>query len=235
MKILLACRVGTDDVRDADVAAALEEVRRVPELHEWWVAQQKFHASAQESFRSAPVPENLRDQLLARTKIIRVDWWRRPVSLGAAAAIVLLFVLAGVFFQRPRQDTFAVFRSRMVGNVLRQYSMSITTNDMAQVRQHLASRQAPADYELPSKLNELPVIGAGVLSWGDRRVSMVCLDSKRRGMLFLFIVDAASITAVPKQLEFAPVRSLQTVSWTNEGKTYVLAGSMEAKELAQFL
>ncbi|HMJ91245.1 MAG TPA: hypothetical protein VK530_15600, partial [Candidatus Acidoferrum sp.] len=91
------------------------------------------------------------------------------------------------------------------------------------------------DYELPPKLNDLPLMGAGVLSWRDRRVSMVCLDSKRKGMLFLFVVDTSSLKAPPLQQEVAPVGSLNTVSWTAGGKTYLLAGSLEKEELTQLL
>jgi hypothetical protein len=236
-RVLLACRSETSGAPESDVAAALEEVQRVPELREWWNAQQRFHSAAAESIRGVPVPENLRDRVLARTNIIHVHWWRRPAVLSVAAAIVLLLLAAGILFQqqRPRDDTLAIFRARMVGKVMRQYSMSITTNDLLQVRQHLASRQAPADFQLPQPLTELPLMGAGVLSWRDRHVAMVCLDSKRKGMLFLFVVDAASLHGLPVQPEFKPISSMNTVSWTAAGKTYVLAGNLEPEELVQLL
>jgi hypothetical protein len=234
-QILLACRVDTDDVRDADVAAALEEVRRVPELLEWWQTQQQFQAVMRGNFRQIEPPTDLRDKILARVKVIRVAWWRRPATLAAAAAIALLLAVAAALLRPPPQDTFAVFRSRMVGYVLRQYAMSITTNNVSQVRQHLASRNAPADYELPPKLDNLPLVGAGVLSWHDQQVSMVCIDSKSKGMLFLFVVSASSLKQSPATLDFAAVRSLNTVSWTAGGKTYVLAGNLNAEELKALL
>jgi hypothetical protein len=234
-EILLACRVGIDDVREAEIAAALEEVRRVPELREWWQAQQQFQAATRESFRGIEPPQGLRDQIIAQTKIIKVSWWRRPSTLAAAAAIAMLLVATGIFLRPAPQNTFTVFRSRMVGNVLRQYAMSITTNDPVQVRQHLASRKAPADYELPPKLGELPLVGAGVLSWRDQQVSMVCIDSKRRGMLFLFVVDTSSLKEPPLATRFASVRSLTTVSWTSAGKSYMLASSLSEEELKSLL
>jgi hypothetical protein len=103
--------------------------------------------------------------------------------------------------------------------------MDIVTNDMAQIRQFLATNNAPADYVLPQNLARLPAMGAGVLSWRDRRVSMVCLDSGAQGTVFLFVVDGSAVRGTPRQREFAHVSELNTVSWTEGGKAYVLAGS----------
>lgn len=113
----------------------------------------------------------------------------------------------------------------MVGNVLRQYTMDIVTNDPVQVRAYLARRQAPADYVLPEKLNRLPVTGAGVLSWGRERVSMVCFEAAGKDTLFLFIVSRASVNGtLPTATEFKQVSKLSTASWVQGGRAYVLAG-----------
>jgi hypothetical protein len=114
----------------------------------------------------------------------------------------------------------------MVGAVLRQYTMDIVTNDMSGIRRFLASRQAPADYVLPPGLATLPASGAGVLSWQSQRVSMVCLDSPDQGTLFLFVVDQAAVRSSPAaQPQFQQVNKLMTVSWSQGGKVYLLAGS----------
>lgn len=224
-KILIACRPGTDDLRDPAVAAALELARRDPELQAWWEQQQAFQHSARESFRGVRPPGHLRDKILARAKIIEVPRWRCPVALSAAAAIVLLIAVVAVWQKPSRENSFQTFRSRMVGNVLRQYSMTIQTNDMAEIRRHLDAANAPANYVLPQNLAQLPAIGAGVLSWQDQRVSMLCLDSGAQGTVFVFVVNASSVKGAPVQRDFAPVKSMATVSWTEDGKTYVLAGS----------
>ena len=81
------------------------------------------------------------------------------------------------------------------------------------------------------RLTRLPVIGAGVLSWQGRGVSMVCLDSTDAGTLFLFVLDQTSVKdPPPSNPEFVPVFEMMTASWTEGGKVYVLAGSggMEA-------
>jgi hypothetical protein len=143
----------------------------------------------------------------------------------SAAAAVLIFLGLLMFRQQPQaEDSFATFRSRMVQSVLRQYRMDIMTNDMGHIRQFLADRQAPANYTLPAGLARLPAMGAGVLSWQDRKVSMVCLDSGEKGTLFLFVVDKESVKRPPEGRVSAKVKEMDTIAWTEAGEAYVLVG-----------
>src|SRR5689334_17314908 len=131
----------------------------------------------EKNFRQIPTPEDLRERILSGRRAVNVGSriWRRE-WLAAAAAMVLLLGLATTWFKRPAADSFATFRERTVLGVQRVYpAMDIITNDMAQVRKFLAGKSAPADYSLPPGLSRLPVLGAGVLSWKGRGVSMVCL------------------------------------------------------------
>ena len=188
------------------------------------------------SFQEIPVPADLRARILARPNIIApVPGWRKPGWLAAAAAVALLLGLAAWWVRPPAENTLSVFRSRMVGTVLRQYTMDLTTNDMTQVRTYLRSRQAPADIVLPEKLGRLPLLGADVLSWRSERVSMVCLDSAAQGTLFLFVVNGASVDGmIPSATEFTQINKLMTASWTQGGRTYVLAGSGSRESLQQY-
>lgn len=223
-QILIACRPGSEDLRSPEARAAIELVQRDPELRAWWEQHEAFQNEARRAFRDVPVPSHLRDKLLARAKTVEVPFWRRPIVWSAAAA-VLIFLGALSFWKQPSaEDSFATFRSRMVQSVLRQYRMDIMTNDMGYIRQYLASRQAPANYKLPPGLERLPAMGAGVLSWQDRKVSMVCLDSGEKGTLFLFVVDKESVQNPPKDRMSAMVKELDTVAWTEAGEAYVLVG-----------
>ena len=234
--ILIGCRPGTEDMHTAEAKAALAQVQQDPQLQHWWDRQQTFQRQMQETFRHAPVPDGLRDDLQRAVKVIQLPWWRRPLAVGAAAAMVSVLISVAVLWLRPApQNSFETFRSRMVRNVLRQYSMDIETNDMAHVRAFLASRNAPSDYVLPVGLSRLPLMGAGVLSWQDRRVSMVCLDSRTQGTLFLFVVDGKAVKNSPAQRSYATVSDLKTVSWSEGGKTYVLAGHGAKEWLEQHL
>jgi hypothetical protein len=226
-RVLIACRPGSADLRSAEAEAALALMAHHPELREWWERQQSFFQETRRSLRDIPAPAHLREKILSRTKVVAFPWWRQKIVWSAAAAAIVMLG-AIVFWQEPRaENSFGTFRSRVVRSVLREYRMDITTKDMAQVRQFLSTRQAPADYALPAGLASMPVMGAGVLSWQDRKVSMVCLDSITHGPLFLFIVEASSLSKPPAAHEAASIKEMNTVSWTNDGKTYVLASHAE--------
>ena len=64
-----------------------------------------------------------------------------------------MVALASFWFQpRRNDDTFTIYRSRMVGVALRGYVMDLVTNSPAQIQAYLARNQAPVDYVLPAPL-----------------------------------------------------------------------------------
>lgn len=225
--VLLAYRAGQADAAEPDVVEARAWLERDAGLRQWFEKHAAFQHTVQRSFREIPVPPGLSARILLRARPPRRRVPRPPIVWYAAAAALVLFLGLAVFW-RPlsREGSFATFRSRMVGAVLRQYTMDIVTNDLSGIRQFLASRQAPADYVLPQGLATLPASGAGVLSWQSKRVSMVCLDSPDQGTLFLFVVDQSAVRASPtSQPQFQQVNKLMTVSWSQGGKVYLLAGT----------
>lgn len=234
-QILIACRPGTSDLDSAEARAALEQVERDPELQQWWRQQQSFHRSLSGAFGQAPIPADLRDEILGRIRILELPWWRKPIVMGAAAAILVFVINVALFWKSAPDETLPTFRSRMVGNVLRQYAMDIETNDMRAIRDFLGKAGAPSTYQLPAGLAQRPPVGAGVLSWQDRRVSMVCLDSQTQGTLFLFVVNDPALRASAAQQEYAAVHDLMTVSWTEGTNTYLLAGHGRKEWLAKQL
>jgi hypothetical protein len=110
--------------------------------------------------------------------------------------------------------------------------MDIQTNDMAAIRQFLATNNAPADYTLPPKLAQFPPTGGGVMSWQAGRASMVCFNSGATGTAFLFVVNRADVKEGPgASPELAQVNKLMTASWAEGEKVYLLALPGEAKAL----
>ncbi len=238
-QLLLEWRPGRTPEDAARLREALDLEQRDPELKVWLERHRAVQERITASLRSMPVPADLRESILRRAAeraVVRPRiWWQHPAAWSAAAA--LIFFIGLTFWPKPEaaQATLEVFRSRMVGAVLRQYTMDIVTNDMREVRSFLASRQAPADYVLPEKLGRLSVSGGGVLSWQGGKVSMVCLESLQRDTLFLFVVDAKSFTSdVTVARDFADVNRLATVTWTERGRTYVLAGNGGRAALEQY-
>jgi hypothetical protein len=202
----------------------------ISKLHE---QQKEFNARVHEELEAIPVPTTLRDQILARRKIVTVPRWRSAQPLLAiAAALVILGV--GLFYWMPsREDTsLAGFRSRMVGFAVREYRMDVFTNDFTEVKHFLAQQKKPADFSLPPGLAKLPLKGGAAMNWQGKPVSMVCFASAAKTTLYMFVLnEPLSSSSVRPEA----VKGLNTVTWSTDGKTFLLAGRVPEASLAELV
>jgi hypothetical protein len=233
-QILLLYRPGTRDAEDAEVRAALDLARRDPELGKWFEEHQAFQTSMRASFRKISVPAGLKGELLGSRKVVRPTlFWRRPIWLAAAAILVFLMGLAAVLLRPSVPDRFANYRETMVSAAIRVYGMDLTTDDQNRLRQFIAQKGAPADYELTKGLEKLELKGGGLLRWRGNPVSMVCFDRGDSNMLFLFVMKRSALEDPPSpatsKADLATVDGLMTASWTRGNETYVLAGAEEPR------
>jgi hypothetical protein len=214
-------------------AADREDEEQTKSLPPELVRQQKeFNARVHDELAAIPVPTALRDQILARRKILRVSNWRRATPLLALAA-AMVFLAAGLFYWlRPREDlTIAGFRSRMVGFAVREYRMDVLTKDLDVLKRFLAAKGDPAQFTLPPQLAKLPLKGGADLRWQDKPVSMVCFSWTATETLYMFVLSQA--LADPDALQPQQVRSLNTITWKADGKTFLLAGPIPENRLAE--
>jgi uncharacterized membrane protein YbaN (DUF454 family) len=236
-EILLLYRPGTDDANDPAVAEALAMARRDPELARWFENHCAFQEQMRARLRGIEVPPDLKAALLAEAKIIRPQpWWQQPAWIAAAAAVVVLLGLAGFYLRAPSSDRLANFQSRMISTATREYQMDLVTNDMRQLRQFIAARGAPADYDLTQGLEKLSLTGGGLLRWRNHPVAMVCFDRGDKQMLFLFVLKRAAIQDPPPETpRLSKVDDLLAVTWSRGENVYLLAGPDEADFLRKYL
>jgi hypothetical protein len=245
-EILLRYRPGTADEQEPDVRQALEFAAADPDLSGWLEQHSATQSAFRQHLRQIPVPEGLKQQILSERPTSRTAA-KAPYQpsarwLAVAAAIVLLFALATVFW--PKQpNVFAEFRSRMSGIVLREYPrMDLETSDLARIRSFLGQNQAHGDYVLPKPLEATPSTGCAILPWRGQRVSMICFDSGQKSDptlksdVFLFVVDHAVVPKAPGQSpQFSQLNKLATLSWTSGTRTYVLAGYGDEAFIRKYL
>jgi uncharacterized membrane protein YbaN (DUF454 family) len=238
-EILLLYRPGTRDAEDPQIIEAMDLARQDPELAKWFAQHQAFQLAMRAKFREIEVPAHLQANLLAGRKIVHLHLiWQRPVWLAAAAIFVALLGLA-VFWLRPSiPDRFSHYRESMVSAAVRMYGMDLVTNDKNQLRQFIATKGAPADYELTQGLAQLQLKGGGLLRWRGNPVSMVCFD-RGGSTLFLFVLKRSALKDPPPALsskpQLASVAGLTTASWTHGMDTYLLAGPNEPGFLEKYL
>ena len=241
-QILLAYRPWTNDALDAEIAEALAMCREDAELAKWFELHCALQNAIHARLKAMAVPEGLRQQIIAEFKPLGLAvWWRRPEALATAAVMMLLIAVGLIWLNlsgRSEQDvSFAAYRNRMVRTAVRAYGMDLETNDAGRIRAYLAGHQAHSDYVLPKRLEQLPAVGCGALSWQGKPVAMVCFRTGKplapgmKSDLFLFVIDQKDLAYRPatSMTEFAAVSNLATASWTAGGKVYLLAAFDESE------
>lgn len=238
-EILLRYRPGTRDEEDTDVRAALDQASRDPELAVWLGKHREFQQQAHQKFQSLEVPAGLREQILSERKV-RLSTWRSPRRLAVGALAVALAALGLFIWFRPGPEPearFATFRSRMVKTALRGYGMDLKTNDLAKIRTYLRAQKAEADWESPQGLEATPLLGCAVLPWRSKPAAMICYGRGTLPSLWLFVVNSDAFPDPPSESvrTVQKVNQLNTVSWTSNGRTYLLAGDLGETELLRLL
>lgn len=194
-----------------------------------------FNARVHQELAAIPVPPTLRDQILARRKIIVVPFWKKPAAIAAMAAAFLILTTGLLFWNQVRTEdqTFAGFRARMVGFALREYRMDIHTQQLLEVQKFLAQNGAPSQFNLPAAMAATPVKGGAKLSWQGKPVGMICFTGAGGETLYMFIIESA-LAAHPAPA-VAAFKSLSTAAWTSDGKTFLVAAPLPAAELEKLV
>jgi len=237
-EILLRYRPGSADERDAEVQAALQAASQEPALGRWLEQHRVFQQTVQHQVRSLAPPPGLKEQILSeRPRPITTSRTNRRGILAAAVGVLAVISMLVVWFQPHREDRFATFRSRMVRAALRGYAMQLESSLLPEIRQFLAARNAPADWNVPPGLSDHPLLGCAVMSWQNHPTAMVCYGSQGQPDLWLFVLDATDLPDPPPRgdPQIATVGRLNTVSWRQDGKSYLLAGDLPVGELRQLV
>jgi hypothetical protein len=244
-EILALYRPETADAQDPSFAEARRLCESDPELKHWFDAHCAGYTALRARFKQIPIPEALKEQILAERKVHTTPFWRRrTVVLAAVAALTVTTGLVSLWLQ-PREDTgFPGFRNRMVSTSLRMYRMDLETNDLAQIRNFLSQRNSPADYRLPAALerNARPT-GCVVVPWQGEPVSMICFHSGRplgpgqTSDLFLFVAPSSRIRGAPGATSpaLARVNRATTATWSRDGKTYLLIAAGDEELIRKYL
>jgi hypothetical protein len=241
-EILAVFRPGTADETDPFFAEALELIKTDGELRDWFQRRSSLDAALRAKLRQVPAPAGLKAAILSgKLQCARVVWWRRPSLWAAAAAIAGLIVLTGWWLRNldlnraahdqltgnsttAGQIEFATYRKKMARIVSANYKMSFRSRDQEKIREFLTKNKGHTDYELTLPMQKLPGEGTAVLKWRGITTSLICLDSGRKTMLFLFITDRTNLPDAPVDAapQFDQLDNLAGASWTQGDKTYLL-------------
>jgi hypothetical protein len=242
-EILRLYRPGTMDAMDPQMAEALQEVQRDPELAHWFNEQCGVYIAIRSKLKQIEVPADLKRRILlenvGRRKMIHLN---RPVTwLAAAAAVALLGVVWWTSINNSHGRDFMAYRDRMTGAALRGYAMSLTSTNLATIQQFLRGK-GQADYALTKGLEKLPAEGCATPLWYKVRSSMICFDAGKtkdgkQKEVYLFVANRSELDNAPgsSKPKIEEVRNTMTASWTAGDRVYVLVASRNERELEPYL
>ncbi|MCC6235821.1 MAG: hypothetical protein IT580_24510 [Verrucomicrobiales bacterium] len=243
--ILRVFRPGVDRPDAPEFAQAFDRLRQDPELAEWFEREMAGDAAIRRKLSEAVVfPPGLREPVAASGKVVRTGprvWWRRPTLVALAASVVLLLALGIQHVRREpnRSEVFVAFRESVVTAGQEKPHISFMDSSLPRVREYLQSQRVPDPPALPARLQPGMIKGCRVLEWNGRKVSLICLDFGEQGHVDLFVIqDVAWDPTGPRSGSgplMAQTGGMNTVSWTENGCTYILAAKASPEALRRLL
>jgi hypothetical protein len=153
-------------------------------------------------------------------------WGRRP-WLALAAALVACAVLFAVWMAPKPPTDFSAYERDMTEFLTSELdSLDFLNPDVLQVQHWLAERHSHGDLVVPAGLSGGRSIGCRILDWQGRKVTLVCFLLGGVREVHLFVIDQSDLIHPPigSRPVFRNDGSWTTAAWSEQGKTYLVAG-----------
>jgi hypothetical protein len=239
--VLQACRPNNLDAARPFFAEALALAEADPELKAWWEAQQAFDRKVAAKLGEVPLPDDLRDTILAGRKVVPFAPQLHHVFGLAAAAAVAILCAVGISYHSASENARHVSSEAydqaalgFLGNDAPDLAMTSSEHD--KVVAWLKDRQAPTG-DLPAKMSSLPTVGCQKYVVHGHTVSLICFTLAEGKLVHLFVVDQDALTDPPTRSapEFRQMYGWSTASWSDGRMSYLLATQASPDALKQLL
>lgn len=178
--ILRAYRPNGADAGNAVFCAALEQVRKDPELARWFQREQGLDKAVAERVHAIAVPANLRDAILAGASVsgpqTRRAWWRQPVWLAAAASVVLTLGVALNWRKMDWRSDWQKFGEFAASDLMRAENHDGHGEQRTQLQAILSQATTRLANGLTIEFEPLRASGCRVVKFGGREVLEVCFE-----------------------------------------------------------
>lgn len=239
---LSACRPNGQDNEDPLLREAMEMLPCRPDLTSWFAQEQKFDRCLCKAVGEVPVPENLRCEILAATKMsTAVPHWQRLPWLAAAAAVLLGGLIYVIQAPQPKETTLAQFETEIVDIFdhmkTEGFGLEHVTGELSNVNAWLGNQGAPKPYIIQPGTREARPFGCRIISWRGQKVAMVCFGRGKQEA-HLFVVMRDSLKDMPADLEPQKVDHVDgypVAAWSCRKCVYVMMGNSPETKLEDFL
>lgn len=227
--LLQACRPDEEDRSDPQIAEALLEANRNPELARWLSEEQAFDRAVAAHLDGLPVPFGLKTRILAQAATpapTRASRW----LVGLAGVAALLFLLSQVvdLWRNPAPgasaDLLPGYASEMVSFIKLDPPLEMESPDLGAIAGWLGQREALKP-EVPPHLAALPPVGCRILSYRGHKVTLICFHREGGRLAHLFVVERAALPGL--KTGDAPFfhrnGEWTTASWGEKDRVYMIA------------
>lgn len=238
--ILQGYRPGGADAGDATFAAALEQTRADPALHEWFARELAFDSAISAKLSQIQAPAGLREAILAGGRVTtsaptQRSWWQQPVFMAAAASVAVLFALGLALWPRmaaanPGLTEFALT------DALHSNTHGGHGEDTAALQAMLSASTTRLSGGLPVDFEALRKAGCRTLSFAEHPVLEVCF--KRDGAWFhCYIARRADFPALVAALTpvLAERDGASIASWADASHLFVVVSKTGRAPLQRLL
>lgn len=238
--LLSAYRPGGADATDPAFADALAQAERDPQLRAWLEESQRFDQAIASRLRSVPVPENLRNTILAGAKFSRPrSVWQSPRVWAMAALLAVFASVAALWFSKaPPLDTWQTDSLAVLDQVITGVLPLDTENPQpARLVDWLRTQAAPVPAAMPPALLAHASLGCKTIDSNGRKVSLICFDLGNKELAHLFTTTRAGLKIEPPEKH--PLFGHQThwslASWSSGGDVHMLASKIDETRLRALL
>lgn len=224
--ILLSHQTGGDASPDPQMADALQEAARDPELASWLEKESAFDAALRVRLREVKPPQGLKEAVLASTpETVPAPSGSRWMPLACAAALALLATVAAVWLwpQGP-ESTFAAFRSEMVEVAASPIRFDYASTDPRALQRWLNTRTGTGSLTLPEAMKSLSGLGCREFKWRGHSVALLCFRVGEGQALHVFVLPRGALADAPEEgpARFTASGGRHTATW-RQGETMYVA------------
>jgi hypothetical protein len=224
---------------DPEVAEALREVARNPQLAQWFAEEQAFDRAMAAHLGAVPAPFGLKTRILANAAPPPgASQWSWAVKLAAVAALLFLAAQVVSLFRASNaaSNRLPDYASEMVSFIQLPPSLEMKSDDLGAIKGWLAQKEA-APMNVPPRLAALQPVGCRVLSFRGQKVTLVCFKRGEDRLAHLFVVDRA---AMPKmkpgdQPVYQDALGWTTATWAEGDRVYMIAVEGDRAAVERYL